>query len=124
MRMSEEPKPTRKQLSTYADAITAFATAQLVGFILLMAHGDCFTRNVLGGIGYAVGIGVAVNLGYLSLVVLCHAKDGNFGKEEGVIRGIRYTIIVVDLFATASIPLAINYGWQHGRFFIDCKASC
>ena len=122
--MSEEPKDTRKQLSTYADAITAFATAQLVGFILLMTHGDCFTKNVLGGIGYAVGFGAAVNLGYLSLVVLCHAKSGNLGKEEGVIRKIRYTIILVDLFATVSIPLAINYGLHHGRFFIDCKASC
>jgi hypothetical protein len=122
--MSDETKDMRKQLSTYADAITAFATAQLVGFILLMTHGDCFTKNVLSGIGYAVGVGVAVNLCYLSLVILCHPKDDTLGKEEGVIRQIRYAIIVVDLFATALIPLAISYGWQHGQFFIDCKASC
>jgi hypothetical protein len=68
----------------------------------------------LNGIGYAVGIGVAVNACYLGLVVLCHSKDDSLGKEEGVINKVRYAIILVDLFATASIPLAINYGWQHG----------
>jgi hypothetical protein len=108
--MSDEPADMRKQLSTYADAITAFATAQLIGFILLMTHGDCFTRNVLSGIGYAVGIGAAVNLFYLSLVILCQSKDGYVSNEAGVIRKIRYAIILVDLFATVLIPLAIYYG--------------
>jgi len=122
--MSDEPADMRKQLSTYADAITAFATAQLVGFILLMTHGDCFTKNVLSGIGYAVGIGAAVNLFYLSLVILCQSKDDYLSKEAGVIRKIRYAIILVDLFATVLIPLAIYYGWHHGQFFIDGKASC
>jgi len=122
--MSDEPADMRKQLSTYADAITAFATAQLVGFILLMTHGDCFTKNVLSGIGYAVGIGAAVNLFYLSLVILCQSKDDCLSKEAGVIRKIRYAIILVDLVATVLIPLAIYYGWHHGQFFIDCKASC
>ena len=120
--MADETNGVRKQLSTYADAITAFATAQLVGFILLMTHGDCFTKNVLSGIGYAVGIGAAVNLCYLSLIVLCHLKDDNLGREAGVIRKIRYAIILVDLVATVLIPFALNYGWHHGRFFIDCKA--
>jgi hypothetical protein len=45
-------------------------------------------------------------------------------KEEGVIRKERCAIIQVDLFATASIPLAIKYGWQHGRFLIDRKVWC
>ncbi len=62
--MSDETTETRKQFAVYADAITAFAAAQLVGFILLMTHGDCFTRNVLSGLWYAVCIGVVVNVAY------------------------------------------------------------
>lgn len=111
----------RSQFFTYADAITAFATAQAVGFILLMTHGDCFTRNVLGGLWYAVGMGAAANLCYLALVVLCHHAGAEVDKEPHVIGKIRYVIILADLAATALIPLAINYGLQQGNFFIDCK---
>jgi hypothetical protein len=80
--MSDEAKQMRRQLSSYADAITAFATAQLVGFMLLMTHGDCSTKNVSNSTGYAAGIGVAANACYLGLVVLCHSKDDSLGKRR------------------------------------------
>jgi Ser/Thr protein kinase RdoA (MazF antagonist) len=56
--MSDEATEIRKQFTAYADAITTFATAQLVGFTLLMTHGDCFTKNVLVGLWYTVCVGV------------------------------------------------------------------
>ncbi len=118
----------RKQFAVYADAITAFATAQLVAFILIMTHGDCFTRNVLSGLRYAVCIGAIVNVAYLTLVFLCHRAADKIPTESAPIasalRGVRilrYVIILADLLATVLLPLAINYGWHHSQFFIDCK---
>ena len=49
-RMPDEATEMGKQFAVHADTITAFATTQLVGFMLLMTHGDCFTRNVLSGL--------------------------------------------------------------------------
>ena len=127
--MSNEATEMQKQLTLYADAITAFATAQLVGFTLLMAHGDCFTRNVLRGRWYAVCVGGVVNVAYLILVFLCHQEADKIPNESPAIvparRGVamlRYAIIVTDLLVTLLLPLAINYGWRHTKFFIDCKA--
>jgi len=127
--MSDEPPDVRRQLTVYADAITAFATAQLVGFVLLMAHGDCFTLNVLSGLWYAVCIGAGVNVGYLVLVFLCDRAAEKIPTGSGAlatsltgVRMVRYVIIGTDLLVTVLLPLAINYGWHHAQFFIDCKA--
>jgi len=126
--MTDEAVELRKQLVVYADAITAFATAQLIGFVLLLTHGDCFTQNVLGGLWYAVCIGAVVNAAYLVLVSLCHraADKTSMGSPTiaSVLRGVRmvrYVIIMADLLITVLLPLAINYGSRHGQFFIDCK---
>jgi hypothetical protein len=128
--MSDEAIEVRKQFAVYADAITAFATAQVVGFMLLMTHGDCFTRNVLSGLWYAVGIGVAVNFGYVFLVFLCHQGADKIPRQPVAIapalrgvRMVRYVIIGIDLLVTFFLPLVINYGWHHSKFFIDCKAT-
>jgi hypothetical protein len=119
-----------KQFTVYADAITKFATAQLVGFILLVTHGDCFMRNVLSGLWCAVCIGGVVNVAYLILVFLCHQVADKIPNQSitvaPALRGIRmlrYTIIVIDLLVTVFLPLAINCGWHHAQFFIDCKAT-
>jgi hypothetical protein len=80
--MSDEFAEMRKQFAAYADAITAFATAQLIGFTLLMTHGDCFTRNVLSGLWYAVCIGGLVNVAYLVLVFLCHRGADSTPKSQ------------------------------------------
>jgi hypothetical protein len=129
--MSDEITESRKQLTTYADAITAFATAQLVGFVFLMAHGDCFTRNILGGLRYTVGVGAFVNLCYVFLVFLCHQGADKIRKDSPavapVMRGVRllrYLILFADLIVTVSLPFGINHG-LHGdkpTFFLDCKA--
>ena len=128
--MPDEATEMRKQFAVYADAITAFATAQLVGFVLLMAHGDCFTRNVLSGLWYAACIGGIVNVAYLMLVFLCHAAaDKVPGRPIALVpvvrsvRRFRYIIIVADLLVTVFILFVINYGWHHARFLIDCKAT-
>ena len=129
--MQDEATEMRKQFTVYADAITAFATAQLVGFMLLMTHGDCFTRNVLSSLWYAVCIGGVVNVAYLVLVFLCHRGADKIPKQSvaaipPVLRGVRilrYVIILTDLLVTVLLPLAINYGWHHAQFFIDCKAT-
>jgi len=128
--MSDEAAEIRKQFAVYADAITAFATVQVVGLMLLMAHGDCFTRNVLGGLWYTVCIGVVINIVYLIVVFLCHQAADKIHKPTVAIapalrsvQMLRYVIIVTDLLVTILLPLAINYGWHHGQFFIDCKGT-
>jgi hypothetical protein len=128
--MADEATEMRKQLAVYADAITAFATAQLVGFMLLMTHGDCFTWNVLSALWYAVCIGGVINVAYLILVFLCHQAADKISEYSAAfvpalrgVRTLRYVIIVTDLLATVLLPFAINYGWHHARFFIDCKAT-
>jgi hypothetical protein len=128
--MSDETTEMRKQFGVYADAITAFATAQVVGFVLLMAHGDCFAKNVLRGLWYAVCVGGVVNVGYLALVILCDQGADEISKPSVAIapalrqlRRLRYGIIVLDLLVTVFLPIAINHGWKRGDFFIDCKAT-
>jgi len=128
---SDEATEVRKQFGAYADAITAFATAQSVGFMLLMTHGDCFTKNVLSGLSYAITFGCIANVAYIVLVFLCHRRADKIPKEESgaiapALRGVwtlRYIIIVIDLLATVFVTLGINYGWHHAQFFIDCKGT-
>ena len=121
----------RKQFATYADAITAFATAQLIGYLLLLTHGDCFTLNVITAIWWAAPIGAAVNLFYVRLVFLCHRAarklpDQPVGNASAVhsIERLRYIILAADVFFTLVVPFAIRYGWSTSHFFIDCKAAC
>jgi hypothetical protein len=128
--MPNEAIETRKQFAVYADAITAFATAQLVGFVLLMSHGDCFTKNVLSGLWYAVCIGAIANVAYLILVFLCQRGADKIPMESvaigSALRGVwmlRYIIIGIDLLATVLLPFAINYGWHNSQFSIDCKGT-
>ena len=130
--MTDETKELPKQLGLYADAITGFATVQLVGFVFLMTHGDCFTKNVVDSRWYAIGIGVIVNVMYLALVYFCHrGEDQVFGLTytrnqdvDPIVRGvqaIRYTIIALDGIVTMLLPLAINYGFNHHQFHVDCR---
>jgi hypothetical protein len=94
-----------------------------------MTHGDCFTRNVLSSLWYAVCIGGVVNVAYLILVFLCHQGADKIPKESVAIapslhrvRTLRFLIIAADLLFTVLLPFAINHGWHHAQFFIDCKA--
>jgi hypothetical protein len=134
--MPDAPKEMVKQLALYADAITAFATAQLLGFIYLMAQGGCFARNVLTTICLPIAISFLVNAGYMTLVCLCHsAEDRIFTtypepveKSDKVTRDIvkrlrttRKIVIVVDWIATIGVLLLIQYGASTNRFCFDCK---
>ena len=105
--MIYETKDLVKQLELYADAITGFATVQLIGFVLLMTHGDCFSKNVVDGIWWAFGIGAAVNLMYIVLVYCCqqrgeerpwapHAETAL--SSDPIMKGVRvarYTIMAI-----------------------------
>ena len=85
--MIYETKELVKQLELYADAITGFATVQLIGFMLLMTHGDCFTKNVVDGIWWALPIGAVVNLMYLTLICRCHRGENKaLGTSSKAIR--------------------------------------
>jgi hypothetical protein len=134
--MSDASKEMVKQLGLYSDTITAFATAQLLGFIYLMAQGGCFTQNVLTAIWVPIGISFLVNAAYMTLVCLCHrAEDRIFAtkpetveKRDRVIQNIvnglrttRKTIITLDWVATIAVLCLIHHGMSVGRFSFACK---
>jgi hypothetical protein len=134
--MSDASKEMVKQLGLYADTITAFATAQLLGFIYLMAQGGCFTQNVLTCIWVPIGISFLVSAVYLTLVCLCHsAEDRIFAtkpetveKRDNVIQSIvngfrttRKTIITLDWVATIAVLWLIHHGMSQGKFSFACK---
>jgi hypothetical protein len=134
--MSDASKEMVKQLGLYADTITAFATAQLLGFIYLMAQGGCFTKNVLTAIWLPIGISLLVNAGYMTLVCLCHrGEDRIFATKPEVVekrdkvlqdtvkglRTTRKTIITFDWLVTGAVLLLIQHGVSTGRFYFDCK---
>ena len=122
-----------KQLGLYADAITGFATVQLVAFVFLVAHGDCFSRNIEDARWWSIGIGVLINLLYLSLVHFCHQAedhilDATHARNKATsstvrrIRIMRYAIIFADAVVPVLLPLMIHWGLNHHhQFHIDCK---
>ena len=148
--MSDASKEIEKQLGLYADAITAFATAQLLAFIYLMAQGGCFTRNVLSSMWLPIGISIVVNLVYLALVRWCHRALGKISEATGarkaadaaatgtgkstetnedvvvqrIVRSIhtaRCRIIIADLAMSVGVLGLIRLGVYLGRFCFDCK---
>ncbi|MGP0021163.1 MAG: hypothetical protein ACLPHP_21510 [Candidatus Sulfotelmatobacter sp.] len=122
---TDEKKERRKELSTYADGITAFSTAQLIGFVLLMTHGDCFTQNVLSGLSFAITIGVTANLFYIGLVVLCQSSIAMTVSHDSILKTVRLGILSLNLAATILILLGINHGWHDPKhpFVIDCHGT-
>jgi hypothetical protein len=103
----DEIRDLVKQLRQYVDAITGFATVQLVAFVFLVAHGDCFSRNIEDARWWFIAIGGLMNVLYLSLVHFCHQAedqilDQTHARNEATssivkrIRYMRYAIISVD----------------------------
>src|SRR6202035_4135207 len=125
--MAELSVEMQKQLFTYADAITAFATAQFVAYTFLLTRGDCFALNIITAIWWAATVGVLANAFYIWLVRRCYrtATQGLNHCDSSVwdIQKMRYIILAVDLFFTVAIPFGIRHGWcaPHRQFFIDCK---
>jgi hypothetical protein len=81
--MSDASREMTKQLGLYADAITAFATAQLLSFTFLMAQGNCFTKNVLKYVSVPIVLGMIVNAAYFALVHSCHRAEDRMVKATG-----------------------------------------
>ncbi|MFZ0335687.1 MAG: hypothetical protein WAN10_14580 [Candidatus Acidiferrales bacterium] len=130
--MSEASREMVKQLELYADAITAFATAQLLTFIYLMAQGSCFTKNVLNHISVPIVLGILVNAAYFALVYSCHRAEDRIvaatEPREDVIQGIvknlrrtRYIILIVDCVMTVGVLGLIDLGVYFSEFHFDCK---
>ena|ERR1700733_3381674 len=131
--MSDASKEMTKQLELYADAITAFATAQLLSFTFLMAQGNCFTKNVLKHVSVPIVLGMIVNAAYFVLVYSCHRAEDRIAEpaeaNEDVIGGVvsnvrmtRYIILAVDCAMTVGVLGLIAYGFYcHHQFYIDCK---
>jgi hypothetical protein len=131
--MSDASNAMTKQLGRYADAITAFATAQLLSFTFLMAQGNCFTKNVLKHVSVPILLGVVVNAAYYVLVYSCHRAEHRIVKatkpREDVIEGVvsnigmtRYIILIVDCAMTVGVLGLIAFGFYcRHEFYIDGK---
>jgi hypothetical protein len=125
--MAELSAEMRKQLLAYADAITAFATAQFVAYTFLLTHGHCFTLNIITAIWWAAPVGALANGVYIWLVWRCYhaATQGLAQLDVPVwkIQKVRYIILAIDLILTCAIPFGIRHGWCAipRQFFIDCK---
>ena len=130
--MHNRSKEMLKQLGLYADAITAFATAQLLTFIYVMAEGSCFTKNVLNHASLPIALGILVNAAYFALVRSCHraedrivaATEARDGVIEGIVRNLRktrYIILIVDCAITVGVLGLIDLGVYLQEFRFDCK---
>jgi len=126
--MPELSVEMQKQLLTYADAITAFATAQFIAYTFLLTQGGCFTLNIMKAIWWAASLGAFANAFYIWLVWNCYqtATQGltpvTFPLSN--IQKMRYIILALDLIFTVAIPFGIRHGWRATpqQFIIDCKA--
>jgi hypothetical protein len=128
--VSAEAKDFAKQLVLYADAITAFAVVQLLGFIYLLAHGDCFTVNVLYNIYFPTILSFVVNGLYLLLVWRCHRGETSiFGSSRDTAIAdlidrtwkVRYAIIIAAGLSTLFLLWLVAYGMSIHTFSVDCK---
>jgi hypothetical protein len=121
-----------KQLVIYADAITAFAAAQLLAFIYLLAHGDCFTVNVLRCVWFPVVGSIVVNCVYLGLVRACRrgetailapVRNDNITRRVNSTWRVRYGIIIAGMIFTVVLLFWVDHNIRHHRFCIDCKCN-
>ncbi len=129
-RPSDEAKGFAKQLVLYADAVTAFAVVQLLGFIYLLTRGDCFTVNVLHNVCLPIAGSIVVSGVYGLLVILCHVGERHIfrssrdSKITPLATGTwiaRYTIIILALVATLGILCQVKHDISSHVFSIDCK---
>jgi uncharacterized membrane protein (DUF485 family) len=112
-----DEKELAKQLSTYADAITAFVFVQGVAFALLIAQSKDLPGNVARQWYIAVSVMILMTCGYLWMVSECNsAEDKLLGipsnREAGIagvipmIRRARSGLIVV--MGVAEIVLVVG----------------
>jgi hypothetical protein len=121
-----------KQLVLYADTITAFAVAQLLAFVYLLAHGDCFAVNVLRYVWFPVVGSVIVSCVYFGLVWSCRrGETAMLGavRNENITRlvdrtwYVRYGIIVAGMIFTVVLLFVVRDGITTNHFSVDCKCN-
>jgi hypothetical protein len=119
-----------KQLVLYADAITAFAVVQLLAFVYLLAHGDCFTANVLHNVWYPVIGSIIIYFVYLGFVLLCRRGEiaiFTLPRSKVLTRiadrawKARYAIIAGGLVFTVILLFWVSHDIKNGVFLLDCK---
>jgi hypothetical protein len=127
--VTDEAKEFAKQLVLYADAITAFAVVQLIAFVYLLVHGDCFTANVLHNVCYPIAGSVIVTVIYVLLVRWCHygencilnsSRDSSITSLKKWTWRFRYAVIILACAATVGILDWVDTDKGH-VFRIDCK---
>jgi hypothetical protein len=128
--LANEDRDFAKQLVLYADAITAFAVVQLLAFVYLLAHGDCFTANVLHSVWYPVLGSIFIYSVYLRLDLLC--RRGEIAILT-LFRGdvltpivnrawkARYAIITGGLVFTVILLFWVSHDIKNGVFLLDCN---
>lgn len=116
-----DEKELAKQVSTYADAITAFAFVQGVAFALLIGQEKDLPAAVLGHWCIAAPIIFVMTCGYFWMVRLCHnAEDDLLGipskRGTGIgdvvptIRKTRSWLIVVMGVAEIVLVMFLRFG--------------
>lgn len=115
----------------YADAITAFTVVQLIAFIYLLSHGDCFTANVLNGVYGSVVLSLFVSGVNLFLVKRCQQGENCiYGASRDpiivpLVNGawrVRYALIVAAGMTNIAVLGLLSLAKASGRLFIDCSA--
>lgn len=123
---SNEDRDFAKQLVLYADAITAFSFVQALGFIYLLAHGDCFTANVLKKVLFPILGAIAGSVIYFVLVLGCHLGERTVFKTltktppSRLVNwtwGVRYGIIALGLIFTLTVLCLVKLS---PVFLVDC----
>jgi hypothetical protein len=120
--LGRDPKEIAKQLSTYADAITAFSFAEGVVFSLALGSDD-FKRNVLHCPEVVFAGIILSTLIYLAMVLTCHVgEDRLIGrlletKADYWAWRVRLCRIGIIVFG-AALPVGALYVNSRGQFFV------
>jgi hypothetical protein len=123
---SNECRDFAKQLVLYADAITAFSFVQALGFIYLLAHGDCFTKNVLQTPCLPIVGSIVGSVIYFFLVLGCNLGERSIFKTLAKTPpsrlvnwtwGVRYGIIILGLIFTLTVLWLVA---SSSVFVVDC----
>lgn len=97
-----DEKELAKQLSVYADSITAFSFVQGIGLFVLMGHDLTFACNLVKQWWIAEAALVLATMAYAAIVYLCHKHQkpllGQVSTEAstilGVIQKVRWWIVI------------------------------
>jgi hypothetical protein len=126
-----DEKELVKQLSTYADGITAFAFVQGVAFCVLCAQSVSAACAIKSKWYIAASLMVVATVVYLFLVRGCQnaedeligapgERDGKIGKVVRLVRAARFWIVLGIGLGETALVLGVRFS----RPVFDCTASC